>query len=303
MEQNFFRGLLTSNINDAKVILSSISFDMGCSCGTGAKDAPNTLRMLSSYLPPFSMTGYDLRKAKIYDYGELTTNITLEKTKEFHDHIAKKAHELYEMNKVNIFFGGDHSISIGTQKAFIKYATENNKIPVIIHLDAHPDICNEYDGSIYSHACTNMRALENGLNAKNLALIGIRGYEECEVELLNNNKEIKVYTAKFLNDQNIRYAVEEIIRLYDNPKYLVYISYDIDCNDPAFAPGTGTPEAFGLDSNSVLFIIRSLVKHLNVKAMDFVEISPKLDTNNITSWLALKSLYEVLETYIKKGEF
>ena len=74
---------------------------------------------------------------------------------------------------------------------------------------------------------------------------------------------------------------------------LVYLSYDIDANDPSFAPGTGTPEAFGLNSLTTLKIITNLFKNLPIQAMDLVEISPLLDINDITSWLGLKTMYEI----------
>ena len=79
---------------------------------------------------------------------------------------------------------------------------------------------------------------------------------------------------------------------YSDEKYLIYISYDIDANDPSYAPGTGTPEAFGLTSFETTSLITSLISYLNVDTLDIVEVAPPLDVNNITSWLALKSLYE-----------
>ena len=76
---------------------------------------------------------------------------------------------------------------------------------------------------------------------------------------------------------------------------MIYLSYDIDINDPSFAPGTGTPEAFGINSYELICFIKNLFINLNIGAMDLVEISPKLDNNNITSWLGIKTLYEVFE--------
>ena len=84
-------------------------------------------------------------------------------------------------------------------------------------------------------------------------------------------------------------------------KYEIYLSYDIDANDPAYAPGTGTPEAFGLTSLTILEIVTGLIKELNVRALDIVEVAPPLDVNNITSWLALKTIYEVFYTLQNKN--
>ena len=94
--------------------------------------------------------------------------------------------------------------------------------------------------------------------------------------------------------------ISYITNKYNSDKYLVYISYDIDANDPSYAPGTGTPEAFGLTSKETMKLITSLVRNLNVDALDIVEVAPPLDVNNITSWLALKTLYEVFNELINK---
>ena len=86
-----------------------------------------------------------------------------------------------------------------------------------------------------------------------------------------------------------------------NNDYCIYLSYDIDINDPSFAPGTGTPEAFGPTSRMVLELILGLFNNLNIKAFDIVEVSPVLDSNDITSWLALKTLYEVFNILQRKN--
>ena len=90
-----------------------------------------------------------------------------------------------------------------------------------------------------------------------------------------------------------------LVAKYRNPKYEVYFSYDIDANDPAYAPGTGTPEAFGLSNFETVAIATGLISNLNVTCMDLVEIAPPLDVNNITSWLGLKTIYEVFNALIK----
>ena len=94
--------------------------------------------------------------------------------------------------------------------------------------------------------------------------------------------------------------VEAELKTRFDDSYAIYLSYDIDINDPSFAPGTGTPEAFGPTSRMVLDLVLGLFDNLPIKAFDIVEVSPKLDTNDITSWLALKTIYEVFNVLIKK---
>lgn len=291
MINDLFRDLMTKNIDESDVILVGIPYDLGCSCGKGASLAPSVIRELSSYLPPFTQDGKSLKNIKMFDYGDISS----------FDEIEGKFSTVLRNNKFNLIIGGDHSVSIPTQKSFYEYAKSLNKTPVIIHIDAHPDICDFYDGSKYSHACTNMRAIENGYDKENITLVGIRGYEEQEVIFLGNHPELKVYNASYLNDFGFKDTIEYLFQKYkDNDKYLIYLSYDIDANDPSFAPGTGTPEAFGLNSIELMKFIKELVANLPIKVLDIVEISPILDTNNITSWLALKTIYEVLA--LIKGE-
>ena len=236
MEKNYFRGLLTSSLEDSNVTLTGIPYDEGCSCGSGASEAPQRLRELSSFLPPLSMDGDLLTNIKLFDFG---------------------------------------------------------------HLDAHPDICDVYDGSIYSHACTNRRSIDYGYKPENVVLVGIRGFEAQEIEYFSKHPELKVYTTNLCYELGIKEVVNQLKEKFDD-RYAIYLSYDIDINDPSYAPGTGTPEAFGLGSRMVLELVLGLIENLPVKAFDIVEVSPNLDCNDITTWLALKTIYEVFKVLINK---
>ena len=132
-----------------------------------------------------------------------------------------------------------------------------------------------------------------------MVLIGIRGFEEQEVEYFAAHPEIALYTANTLYKDGINKIIDDLKVKFDD-SYAIYLSYDIDINDPSYAPGTGTPEAFGPTSRMVLELILGLFENLNVKAFDIVEVSPKLDCNDITSWLALKTIYEVFNVLINK---
>ncbi len=290
-----FRGLMVKKEKDANVFLCGIPFDGNASVGKGAAKAPQVLRELSYALPPLDMVGNDLTKVKMYDCGDysaldfnkLTTDLQF-------DFLSKKG--------FHVILGGDHSIAIASERAFYCKCLKENKEPVIIHIDAHPDICDVYDGSKYSHACPNYRALEYGYNEKNITLIGVRGFEAQEIEILKKHKNVDVFKAVDVKKLGVDNLLEYLIKKYSNKKYLVYLSYDIDANDPAYAPGTGTPEAFGLTNFETATLICGIVGGLNVDTMDMVEIAPPLDVNNVTSWLGLKTLYEVFGTLIKTGK-
>ncbi len=290
-----FRDLMVKKEKDANVFICGIPFDGNASVGKGAAKAPQVLRELSYALPALDMVGNDLTKVKMYDCGDysaldfnkLTTDLQF-------DFLSKKG--------FHVILGGDHSIAIASERAFYCKCLKENKEPVIIHIDAHPDICDVYEGSKYSHACPNYRALEYGYNEKNITLIGVRGFEAQEIEILKKHKNIDVFKAVDVKKLGVDNLLNYLIKKYSNKKYLVYLSYDIDANDPAYAPGTGTPEAFGLTNFETATLICGIVGGLNVDTMDMVEIAPPLDVNNITSWLGLKTLYEVFNTLIKTGK-
>lgn len=274
-----WRDLLIDNIEDAKIAIFGIPIDVNCSVGRGASEAPRVLRECSEYLPPVTMDGtilektlFDLGDVCEYDYEKVLDKISLCKNK-----------------KLTLMLGGDHSVSILTQKAYRQVHSGKRGI---IHIDAHADICDFYDGSSYSHACVNRRALEHGYSQEDITMLGIRSYEVQEVEYLTK------YAVDILSPTDIeQIGLEEVVQRLCN-KYTdydgIYLSFDIDAVDPAYAPGTGTPEAFGLSSKTVLDMIMTIVKRLPVDMMDIVEVSPPLDCNNITTWLALKYVLEII---------
>ena len=289
-----FRDLIVDNITKSNVIICGVPFDGNASVGKGASLAPDTLRELSYDLPALDRNGNLLSNTFIYDQGNFDASDFNKLSEEIYSKIIS-----YD-DKFQIILGGDHSIAIASEKAFYKKALEENKEPVIIHIDAHPDICDEYHGSKYSHACPIKRALDLGFKDENITLIGVRGFEAQEIETFKKHPLLDVYKASDVNKLGIEALLLILCSKYKNPKYKIYLSYDIDANDPSYAPGTGTPEAFGLKSIDILDLICGLISNLNVTTMDLVEIAPPLDVNNITSWLGLKTLYEVFHILEEK---
>lgn len=285
-EHEIFRGIIEKNIDNANVILTGIPFDKNASIGLGASLAPDHIRELSKMVPATSKDGFKIEGIRMFDNGNITD--------EDFDLMQKKAFNALNTGKFNLFLGGDHSVAIATERAFYDYAKSINKNPVIIHLDAHPDICDIYEDNYYSHACPNRRSLDYGYKDKDLFIIGVRGFEEQEIDFFEKHPEIYVFNASNTRKLGAENLINLLVAKYGDSNNLIYLSYDIDINDPAFAPGTGTPEPFGLDNNLVMEIIEGIFKNLNVRAFDIVEVAPPLDINDITSYLAIKAIYEAL---------
>ena len=287
-----FRDLLTDDVLKSDVVLVGIPYDKSTSIKSGARKAPETIRSLSEYLPPYTVLMQDIKPLKIYDEGDFL----LKKTDESFEALADSLYRILKLERFTLFIGGDHAVAISTEKAFIKNAKDLGKTPVLFHLDAHADICDYYDGSHLSHATPVKRAIDNGINPENCVLFGIRSYEDQEVEYLSKHKEIKIFNPEMINnhfDEVLKY-----LKKYQSDEYMIHLSFDIDMVDPAYAPGTGTPEHFGVESKKALELILNIIKNYNCQTMDMVEISPELDVNDVTSWLGLKILYEIF--YILK---
>ena len=152
---NKFRDLMAENESSANVFICGVPFDKNASVGKGASEAPRVLRELSYDLPALDMMGNSLKKIKISDLGDFSGE-DFDKLK---DDIENK---LLSKDGFHVILGGDHSIAIASERAFYDRCIKNGKTPVIIHMDAHPDICDVYEGSKYSHACPIFRALEYG---------------------------------------------------------------------------------------------------------------------------------------------
>ena len=289
MKENWvWGGLCTDSFEEADLVVMGIPFDGAVSAGRGAAAAPDRLRELSQLLPSITEEGMILSSLKIWDDGNVPAHLNWEK---YFGEVKMQAYNLIAKDKFCLFLGGDHSVSIPLEAAFAE-AHANQKIG-IIHVDSHSDIEDECDGHRWSHACTQRRALElPNMEPAGLTLVGIRSYTRRELEFLTSHPEIRVIGAREVYRQGLAHtyaAISERYRGYQS----IYLSIDIDVLDPAFAPGTGVPEGGGLSTRELMELVKQIMNHLPVKAADIVEISPPLDCANITSWAALKVIFEI----------
>lgn len=283
--------LNTSEQEEAKVCIMGVPFDGAVSCGKGTALAPEKIRALSRYLPATTETGIILDNIKAFDAGDVAIDLDW---KRYYEKVEEEAYCLMKKGKFSLFIGGDHSVTIPLHRAFGRFSKETGRKKIgVIHFDSHADICDTYDNHKWSHACTERRTVEDVITPGNLAYLGLRSYEIEELEYFKAYPEVLVIKAYdvFKDGYKACYdKLEDRFKDYD----AVYFTLDIDVVDPAYAPGTGTPEAGGLTSREIMELVKLIVGNLPVKAMDIVEVSPPLDQeNDITSWLALKIIYEV----------
>ena len=256
----------------AKIALIGVPFDERSSYARGASKAPSMIR--SAWHSPssnmYSENGTCVDDSLVWDAGD----VTFCAEKEAFSSIQKKVEDVLKQGFRPICLGGDHSITYPVVKAFSRHYRGLN----ILHIDAHPDLYDIFEGDRLSHACPFARIMEDGL-AKRLVQIGIRTLSQHQRE------------------QVARYGVEVMdMSDWDEGRKLsfsgpVYISFDVDALDPAFAPGVSHREPGGLSTRQVISVIQSF-KGSAVGA-DIVEFNPLRDVPGMTDMVCSKILKEI----------
>ena len=276
---------LASSEPAAEVGVLGVPFDGAVSFRRGSAFAPSRLRELSPHLAPCTEEGRPLT-LRVRDYGDVSNDLEWSR---FFRVVEDRATEVLR-HPLALFLGGDHSVSIPLMRAFDRVADGPFGI---VHFDSHPDLADAYDGHRWSHACTERRALElPGLEPQYLVFVGLRSLMREEWDYLQAHPEIGYYTARQCYRRGIEAIAKEVVERLGNVP-AVYFTLDIDGLDPAYAPGTGTPEGGGPTTRDLLELVRVIFQELPVRAMDLVEVAPPLDCADITSLAALKIMYEV----------
>ena len=279
---------LTPEQTDFSVI--GIPFDGLASARKGAALAPERLRYWSRHLTPFSEDRTRLQDMTICDLGDIQI------TDPESDFVLVRQ-KVASLPNMPIILGGDHSVTIPVLQA--QRERYKDQRLGILWVDAHPDLCDFFDGSRISHANTMRRALEFGIEPHDVCMVGLRSWEEQEIDLIENGG-IHVYTAADVADRGIRHIADSVYNIL-NDCDAVHISLDIDCLDPSVAPGTGIPEFGGLTSRDVLTLIKS-TEDLPLVGLDVVEIAPPLDPSEATVFAGLKIIMEYIAVNARKKQ-
>ncbi|MEQ1877417.1 MAG: agmatinase [Bdellovibrionia bacterium] len=291
--KTFFRLPIADPGDDFDIGIVGVPFDGGVSYRPGARFAPSQIREVSSLGRGFNWSRAInfFEKVKVADLGDCPT-VPVDQAKTY-ERIQKYFAALLKKEKKFIGVGGDHSITLPLLR---ETAKAHGKLS-LIHFDAHLDTYPAAWDCEYHHGTFARHAIEEGLiDPKQSLQIGLRGPLAGSDDLAFAKKHgLRGITVDDIRD-DFKKTLASLPKFDKNP---VYISFDIDCLDPAYAPGTGTPVPGGLTTYETQRILRAL-KIKNFVAGDVVEVSPPFDQSQITALAAVDVIFEFLCLFASK---
>ncbi|WP_394907519.1 agmatinase [uncultured Mesonia sp.] len=262
-----------ARIDDAKVVLIPVPYDGTSTWQKGADKGPAAFLEASENMELYDIeTQSEVYKQGIYLAPAVSENSSPEKMVES---VYKTVKNYLKQDKFVTLFGGEHSVSIGSIRAFSESFEELS----VVQIDAHADLRKSYDGSSCNHACALHEASKN----TNLIQVGIRSMDASEKEFMD---ETRVYFAHDLYEDWMDDAIGQM-----TPN--VFITIDLDAFDPSILPATGTPEPGGLLWYETLDFLKMIFKTKNVVGFDIVELCPN-ENHKASDFLAAKLYYKML---------
>ena len=263
-----------SGYKDAKIVVLPVPFDMTSSYVKGSDKGPRAIINASR-----NMELYDIETGtEVYTKGIHTAKQVVSKdSKGMVDKVHEKVRGYLEENKFVVTLGGEHMVSLGPVRAHAGHFSDLS----ILHLDAHSDMRDSYEGDAYSHACIMARAKEI---TENIVSVGIRSMDSSELK--NIKQENMFYASDIYNTK------EWIGKVAEKLTEHVYVTIDLDVFDPSIMPSTGTPEPGGLGWYDVIDLLEIVSKKKNIVGFDVVELCPS--KNPAPDFLAAKLIYKLL---------
>ncbi len=271
-----------ARIDEAKVVLIPVPYDGTSTWQKGADKGPDAFLNASENMELYDIeTRSEVYRQGIYLAPPVTEDSSPEKMVEA---VYKTTKNYIKQDKFVTLFGGEHSISIGSIRAF----NESFEDLTVVQLDAHADLRPEYEGSKCNHAC----ALHEASKTTNLIQVGIRSMDVSENDHMDENQ---VYFAHDLYED---WQDDAIGQMTPN----VFITIDLDAFDPSILPSTGTPEPGGLFWYETLEFLKMMFKKKNVVGFDIVELCPN-ENEKSSDFLAAKLYYKMLSYKFKYQNF
>lgn len=267
-----------ARLDDAKVVLIPVPYDGTSTWQKGADKGPQAFLDASENMELFDIeTRTEVYKKGVYLAPPVTENSSPEKMVEA---VHKTTKNYIKQDKFVTIFGGEHSISIGTIRAF----NESFEDLTVVQIDAHADLRKEYEGTSCNHAC----AVHEASKTTNLIQVGIRSMDEEELQYMDENQ------TYFAHDLYEDWMDDALGQMTPN----VFITIDLDAFDPSILPSTGTPEPGGLFWYETLDFLKLIFKKKNVVGFDIVELCPNAQEKS-SDFLAAKLYYKMLSYKFK----
>jgi len=264
-----------AKLEQAKIVLIPVPYDGTSTWQKGADEGPKAFLEASENMELYDIeTGTEVYQQGVFLADAVTENASPEAMVEAVHQTTKK---YIKKNKFVTIFGGEHSVSIGTIRAF----NEIYSSLTVLHIDAHADLRKEYEGSACNHAC----AVYEASQTTNLIQVGIRSMDVIEKTVMDAEKTYFAHDMA-VNDTWMDSAIDQMT---DN----VFITFDLDAFDPSIMPSTGTPEPGGLLWYETLEFLKQVFEEKNVVGFDIVELCPNKREKS-SDFLAAKLYYKML---------
>ena len=263
------------NLSTSKIVIIPVPYDGTSTWQKGADKGPKAFLEASENMELYDIeTNYEVYKEGVFLAEPITENASPEAMVEA---VHQETKKFINRNKFVTVFGGEHSVSIGTIRAFNECF--NNL--TVLHIDAHADLRKEYEGSSCNHACAVYEANEQ----TNLVQVGIRSMDISEKRTMNPDKVFFAHDMAVNED----WMDDVLDQLTGN----VFITFDLDALDSSIMPSTGTPEPGGLFYYETLEFLKKVFTERNVVGFDMVELCPN-PTEKSSDFLAAKLFYKML---------
>lgn len=285
----FARLPTTDQVERVDVAVLGAPFDGGTSYRPGARFGPQAIRaasrLLRAYHPELDVSPFAARQ--VADAGDVACNPF--RIEDAITAVENAAAELFDRGCRLMTLGGDHTIALPLLRA----ACARHGPVGLVHFDAHLDTWDTYFDAPFTHGTPFRRASEEGLFSEDHSLhVGVRGPLYSSHDLADDALlGFRVLTTSDVDRHGVSWCVERIREKVSGAA--LYVSVDVDVMDPAFAPGTGTPEAGGLSSRELLGLLRGL-RGLPLVGADVVEVAPAYDHAEVTAIAAAHLAYEMI---------
>lgn len=280
------------------VAIMGAPFDEGVANRPGARFGPRAIRN-ADYAPgsppvrPHVVLGVDpFERLRVVDYGD--AECVAADLARSHAEVERRMGEILAAGAIPIVLGGDHSVAHPTMTALARHHGAGRV--GVIQFDTHTDTAADLLGVVRSHGTPMRRVVQEGsIDGAHFVQVGLRGYWPGEAEWSwMRERGMRWHTANDVFERGIQAVIADVLEQARGFPDAVWLSVDVDVLEPAFAPGTGTPEPGGLLPRELLWALRRLASELPIAGMEVVEVSPPFDHADVTAMAAHRCVMEVL---------